>query len=359
MQRDYGIDHIRILLTILVIFHHVAIVYGGAGDWYWTQANAPKLHLVAFNTINQSFFMGFFFLLSGYFARASIDKKGAFIFIKVRLIRLGIPLLVYFFVISPFTVALAGYRDSSLLAQTITVMKAYEFEPGPLWFVFTLILLSCVLFSVYARFPKFNGKLEEAPNFFVLLVILLCIGLFTFFVRQFIPVGETFIWLQLGYFPMYIVLFGVGVYAYPERALYSIKLKTVTMWLPTSLGLIAALPFLMIYKPGDGDFEGGMNLNALLYALWEPLTACGIILSSLYLFTNKVNKPKKITLILSPLAYCMFIIHPPVVVSVSRFLSDWITFYPINIILNASASVILCAIVSWLILKLPYVSRVI
>jgi fucose 4-O-acetylase-like acetyltransferase len=97
MKRDEGIDTIRILLTFLVIIHHVSIVYGGAGGWYWKETQSLNFFLVAFNTVNQSFFMGVFFLLAGYFSRFSIEKKVGKLFLKDRVIRLGIPLFAYFF----------------------------------------------------------------------------------------------------------------------------------------------------------------------------------------------------------------------------------------------------------------------
>ena len=53
----------RIVLTALVILHHVALVYGGSGGWYWReQPGASSPILAMFNAINQAFFMGFFFL---------------------------------------------------------------------------------------------------------------------------------------------------------------------------------------------------------------------------------------------------------------------------------------------------------
>jgi peptidoglycan/LPS O-acetylase OafA/YrhL len=62
--RNAAIDHLRVLLTCLVIFHHVAIAYGGSGGWYWReQADSSQPLLLIFNATNQSFFMGFFFLV--------------------------------------------------------------------------------------------------------------------------------------------------------------------------------------------------------------------------------------------------------------------------------------------------------
>jgi len=48
-----------------------------------------------FLAINQSFFMGFFFMISGYFTPGSYDGKGARRFFKDRLPRLGVHLLFY------------------------------------------------------------------------------------------------------------------------------------------------------------------------------------------------------------------------------------------------------------------------
>ena len=85
--------------------HHVAVAYGGSGGLPLkgtpTDAISPII-LTLFNAINQSFFLSFFYMLSGYFVPRSYDKKGPVKFIKDRLIRLGIPLLVYTTLIAPF-----------------------------------------------------------------------------------------------------------------------------------------------------------------------------------------------------------------------------------------------------------------
>jgi len=64
--------------------------------------------LTAFISINQSFFMSLFFAISGFFTPASYDAKGPGLFLRDRLVRLGIPLVVYFFVLNPALVYLAA-----------------------------------------------------------------------------------------------------------------------------------------------------------------------------------------------------------------------------------------------------------
>lgn len=359
MERNQGIDLIRILLTFLVIVHHVAIVYGGAGGWYWKEIDEAKPYLILFNTINQSFFMGFFFLLAGYFSKGSIESKGVKIFLNDRLVRLGIPLVIYFGLISPFTIALANPAENvSLLQQTFNMMWLKEFEPGPLWFVFSLILFSTIYCFVSAFIKILLAPLNKIPRVGMVFLILVAMGIITFLVRLAAPTGQSVFWLQLGYFPMYIFLFIVGALSYRCRLLSTLKFSDSVVWLAVSAVLILILPIVMFHPLGDGAFEGGFNINALFYALWEPFVACGVILGLLYGFSSPSKHLLAATTALAPLAYCIYIIHPPVVVFLSMQLANWDQAAIVKLICNSVLSITGCILLSWLIVKLPFARRI-
>jgi peptidoglycan/LPS O-acetylase OafA/YrhL len=98
-ERIAFFDNLRILLTILVISNHLIVTYGGPGFWDYVECTADTITFILFtihNSINQSFFMSFFFLLAGYFTVASYDRKGPWLFTKDRLLRLGIPLVFHY-----------------------------------------------------------------------------------------------------------------------------------------------------------------------------------------------------------------------------------------------------------------------
>lgn len=104
--RIFFLDHLRAALTVLVVLHHLAVIYGANAAFYYVEPPAPKdqlafLLLLAFVLVNQAYFMGCFFLISRYFTPGSFDRKGPGAFYKDRLLRLGIPLTVYAFVLSP------------------------------------------------------------------------------------------------------------------------------------------------------------------------------------------------------------------------------------------------------------------
>lgn len=67
-----------------------------------------------FNAINQSYFMGPFFLLAGYYTPRSFDRRGPRRYLTDRLMRLGIPLLIFLFVLYPLTAALADVAGGQI-----------------------------------------------------------------------------------------------------------------------------------------------------------------------------------------------------------------------------------------------------
>lgn len=76
----FFIDNLRIALITLVVLHHLSITYGHSGGWYYYEGKPDELTTILFtifNTINQAFFMGFFFMISGYFSPGSYERKGA------------------------------------------------------------------------------------------------------------------------------------------------------------------------------------------------------------------------------------------------------------------------------------------
>ena len=145
--RIYFVDYLRAALVCLVILHHTAITYGASGSFYYTEnATDPValLLLSLFTNFNQAWFLGCFFLLSGYFSLGSFDRKGPRKFLKDRLIRLGIPFLVFYFVLNPITVFIAFLHlpPSQVVAAGFTLPLTVNWQSylnaignGPMWFV--------------------------------------------------------------------------------------------------------------------------------------------------------------------------------------------------------------------------------
>lgn len=326
-SRQLFIDHLRVVLTALVILHHAAIVYGGSGGWYWRQErDGSIIGLIFFNAINQSYFMGFFFLLAGYYTPRSFERKGVGPYLADRFLRLGVPLVIYFFLLSPATIALAHTGGGHPFWPSLgLMMRAREFEPGPLWFAEALLLFALTYAVVRAvRAPRAIAmNTLQFPRFTTLLLAAVTVGAVSFFLRLWIPVGKNVLWLQLGYFPGYIFLFAAGCWAASSQLLDRIRFADTKRWALVSLITLPIIPILIFTRRNEGAFSGGWNINAAVYAFWDPLLAWGIILTLLWFFRRSLSHEISGLTSLGPLAYAAYIVHPPVLVGLSLLARDW------------------------------------
>ena len=211
------IDNLRWSMTLLVISMHAADTYSPLGSWYYrdrTPLSTPVLlTFAAWQMFLQSFFMGLLFFVAGYFAPASLDRKGRWPFIRDRALRLGLPVLLYMFVVGPFTEYFFAHswtstRPTSFPNEWIKHIRNGEFlqENGPLWFCLALLIF-CV---IYAALPA--RKIEpNPPGNGKLVVFALLMAALTFVVRLSKP--PVFLNMHLGDFPQYILLFIAGILA--------------------------------------------------------------------------------------------------------------------------------------------------
>jgi len=325
VPRNSGIDVVRIFLTMLVILHHTAIEYGGSGGWFWReQPNASNPVLVMFNAINQSYFMGLFFLLAGYYTPGSFDRKGPRHYLADRLVRLGVPLFAFFFVLYPLTEALAATSGTTGLMDRWLARVAYGPRgPGPLWFAIALLIFATTYAAGQALRRHPATPAIDLPSWRVILLAIVSIGLSAFAVRLVMPVGCEILWLQLGFFPSYIVLFAAGAAAAPKRLIERVTVREALPWLALTTLALASLPLMVMTQGVSGGFEGGMNFNALYYALWEPCVATGVILGLLAWANSRRHTTGPVTSWVATSAFGAFILHPPVLVALSVMAASW------------------------------------
>ncbi|MFE8702878.1 acyltransferase family protein [Cytobacillus sp. FJAT-54145] len=368
-KRLYYLDYLRVILTILVIFHHTAIAYGAGGSWIYKDVDDSELTismilLTIFTAINQSFFMGFFFFLSGYFTPGSYDRKGWKSFLKERFLRLGIPLLIYIFFLGPIITYAAHFKETMSLWEYYqsSVVTLNTIHIGPLWFVEALLYFN-LLYVLYRFVKKSDGAAEgsKIPSFIKLILVAILLGAIAFLVRVFYPVGKGWLGLQFGYFPSYILLFIAGMVAFRNHWLEQLNYKLVKKWSIISLITIPILPIALIAGgalDGTLQFEGGMNLQAFVYAMWEPFVAIGIILWLLKYFEKNWNEPSAFKNTLANSAYTVYIIHPVIIVSLSLLITR-VTIYPtMKFFIVSIIGSILCFVVANVIIKIPYAKRI-
>ena len=368
-KRLYYLDYLRVFLTVLVILHHTAIAYGAGGSWIYVDVDQSELTFIGilltlFTAVNQSFFMGLFFFLSGYFTPGSYDRKGARVFLKDRFIRLGIPLLFYVFILGPIiSYNVYAHESMTLLAYYKTeVLTFHTIHIGPLWFVEALLYFA-IIYVLVRLFTRW--KLDvKAPTIGNLIVTAILLGITAFLLRLVSPVGEEILGMQFGYFPSYILLFISGIVAYRGNWLEALleNGKLVKTWRRISLTAIPILPIGFILTgalEGNLTFEGGANFQSFFYAMWEPFVGFGMILWLFYQFEKKVNQPHPFGGALSDAAYTVFIIHPAIVVGFTLLFHGVLIPPILKFLLVGFIGTVACFLCGYLITKIPYAKRVV
>jgi hypothetical protein len=366
--RNGGIDALRATVTLLVVFHHTAITYGAVGGWYYKEI-APSLApggqlLSLFCAVNQAWFMGLFFLLAGYYTPPACARHGTAGFVAERLKRLGIPLVFYFLILSPVTVALAQTASGhSFTGVFVHLWSHGKFEPGPLWFVQALLIFTAAwLVWRLARAPKQAGG-APFPSDTALFAAAIGTGVAAFLLRLVWPTGESFAFLQLGYFASYVVLFAAGCAGAEGRWLEHIPEGQKKLWVRIAWLAFPILPVVALLGAKSswlsGPFEGGWNLRALAYAFWEPFVAWGFILALLSFFQRRFARLNGVWPSLVRRAFLIYIIHPPIVVAIALAWRDVAAPALVKFLVTGSLSCAICYLVAGLALLFPPVARIV
>ncbi len=370
------VDNIRAFLTIIVVLFHLMITYAGTGSGYYREGREDFLTGAIgawFLTVTQAYFMGLFLLISAYFVPGSYDRKGAGRFLKDRLIRLGIPLALYSWIIRP----LLAYLDPvkfpvsrppfwSFITDTYLRNEAV-FGAGPLWFIETLLIFSLmyVLWRSLAR-PRLDKPAADTrfPGNGSIALFALLLGVAAFLIRIWLPLGWNFVPLnlQFPFFAQYIALFVIGLIAYRRNWLLSLPDSTGRIWLGIAVVLILLFwPLALAGGAAENGFDlfrGGLHWQALAYALWESLLGFSMCIGLIYAFRRYGNRQGKLASFLSRNAYTAYLIHEAVIIAIAYAVRD-IALYPlIKWALVALVAVPLCFALSSPIRKLPFADRV-
>ncbi|MFD0884001.1 acyltransferase [Streptosporangium algeriense] len=351
--RLFAVDNLRVVLTVLVVLHHVAITYSNIPAWYYFEEakDASGAVLDTLVMFNQAFFMGFFFLISGFFTPASHDRKGGGAFVRDRLKRLGIPLLVFLLLLRPLLVA--GFYPDGI---PYWLFYLGSWDAGPMWFVEVLLVFG-IVYTLWSRRAGASKHAVEPrrTELTARAIVLFALGLAvaTFLWRFLVPVGTY--WIVIGlptpsHLPQYASMFVVGVLAYRRGWFETLPAKA------GRIGFLAATGVTLVVLPLSMTTEG--VLHQAFNSLWESTFAVALIVGLSVLFRNRYNRQGEGGRFLSEHAYTVYFIHPLVLVAVGYALAWLHAPAIVKFAVAAAIALPLCWGVAWLVRALPGAKRV-
>jgi MFS family permease len=224
------LDRLKLVLVALIIAGHGAVAYGDLEN-AWPYQDVQEVQLAAVSNVTLAlvvllgalFAMGLFFLMSGLVTPGSLARKGARRFARDRLIRLGVPLLVWTLLLWPgaiWTAHLAAGDTYSFWSQ----LRRQDpiLDTGPMWFAEVLLIYSLAYAAWLSSRDRgvgehASGALAARPRPIsgrALAALAAGISVATVLVRLVFPAGSNQIGqAHLWQWPQFLAMFGLGTVA--------------------------------------------------------------------------------------------------------------------------------------------------
>ena len=380
------VDNLRTLLIIMVVLWHMAVTYGAPGFWPYRESQPDELTALVFtlfSAINGPYVLGFFFMIAGYFSPGAYDRRGPGEFFKARIIRLGIPLLIYVFFIDPLIFYAIWVSELGLTGAHGPFWRYWrghvgnygQHGPGvgPMWFV-ELMLIFIVAYGlgrlVAGSVTGSSRNAEQSrsigvPGNRAIGIFAFSLGVIIFVMRIWLPINSYFgpLGLPLAYVPQYIALYFVGVIAYRGDWFQRVSVGTGKLWLGVVLFLVLVLFPILFALSGalEGNTDavaGGLTWQSFSFSVWEEFICMGMIIFLLVWFREKFNRQGVLAKAMSDSAFAVYFVHALVLVFLALALKDFVLYPVLKWALVSPVAIILCFLIAQSLRGLPLLRKV-
>ena len=374
-------DRARTFIILLVLLHHSVInyTYFGHGD---------SMRWLGFDLIvlfNDSFFMAFMFFISGLFVRDSLVRKGAAIFLRDRVWRLGVPFLLSVVVLMPIAYYptflryhLPGTTDFNFLHFWWRTLTVGPWPSGPAWFLWVLLALDAVAAAVWWIAPRFIPTLGQlifsARNRAMMAFVVFLIVSITAYLPMHLAFGDVS-WLELGRFPLpiqtsrillYTAYFfvGVGVGAINLRAgllADSGELaKRWPVWLAFAVAFYGAI-LVLVYAHHNwvADFDSPPLLWKVGYGLAFAMYSAAMAFTVSAVFLRFAKFSWRLLDALQPAAYGIYLLHYIFIIWLQYAVYDYSLSAGVKFAIVFAGTLSMSWVLTVILRKIPVVARMI
>jgi Acyltransferase family len=282
-------DNLKVILIAAIIAGHAVASYTSMELWSYADVREVTLSpvteavLLAVVMPFALFMIPLLFLIAGLLTPSSLERKGAGVYVRDRLVRLGVPFAVFCLLVWP-ALLYALYRPlgnapGSYLAELVGTSQE-ALDTGYLWFVGDLLLFS-LAYAAWVRLR--HGRAGRPRQLDVgarhLLVLAAVVGVATFLVRLVFPfASERYVDLNWYQWPECVALFALGVVtarsgwltAVPER----LRRHSRTATLVAAGGFAVFVAWGTVSGGLAGDtWTGGWHVEAFMFAALEGALA--------------------------------------------------------------------------------------
>jgi peptidoglycan/LPS O-acetylase OafA/YrhL len=342
-ERLHYLDWMRVLLILAVFLYHAASPFRPPAlpDWHIMNAEG-SVTVMAIMLLANPWVLPLFFLVAGAASLFALRRRSNRQYIKERVSRLLIPLIVGSILLTPIQAYLEalnkgtyqgsflGYipvmlaRKSSVTLFSPSVFGIWGYHLWFLGFLFAFSLLGLPLFRWFKRdagqsFVSWLGRLVEKRGGLLVFVIPLAVA--RVIVQPLVPLEEHG-WLDFVYFFLFFV-YGYIIYS-DDRFLSAVRRDRWLLFAAGVAGLVAYFAITAVY----GDvviewFQAFVLPWTIILILTFTLMSWGWALDVLYLAMKHLNSSNKWLMYGNDTLMPFYLLHQPVVIVIAYFVVQW------------------------------------
>ncbi|HET7244576.1 MAG TPA: acyltransferase family protein [Streptosporangiaceae bacterium] len=358
--REQWADNLRVAVIAGVIVVHTATAYVVDIPWYYNQerttAGVWPMILSPPVLLGALFALGPLFLVAGWFSARSLARRGPGGFVRSRLLRLGVPPLVFVLLINPLTDYvgnLQGEHRSFVSYLAIT-------EVSVMWFVAALLAFSVAYAALRWVRPAARPR-PLRPGLLAAAALVIAVGSFAVWQRW--PVtGDAFLNLRWGEWPQGAVLFALGVHGAEAGWLEDFPpvLARRLGWVAAAgVGVLMSLMLYLVLARGeDQALAMGADLPTILFATLDGVIAVTGTLWSLSWLRRRWPTHGPLLGKVARASYATYVTHPLVLTAVMVAFAAVALAPEIKFVLIAAAGVAACFTAGYGLTRVPGISKV-
>ena len=333
---DY-LDAVRAFALLLGIIFHACMSFVPVFlGWAVMDISTSPL-VTSFMLVSHSFRMELFFLIAGFFSHLTFHRKGTGEFLKTRIIRIGLPFTIGWFLLRPLLVAswIMGaqslQRDVDILEGlkngflSLSELPAGIFTGSHLWFLYYLLLITALVLTVRAITglvaPVYSGMAHSADKLaewishspwgwsIVVLPTSLCLWNMNIWGMETPDKSLIPNWPVMF---VYTAFFGFGWLLHRNpKGLEQFAQIRLSRLILCALGVALSL-ILSGYQSNPGHPR--INLFRVGFCVSYAIMMWSLVALSIGLFKRLLNRPNKVVRYLADSSYWLYLIHLPIVI---------------------------------------------
>jgi hypothetical protein len=330
-ERKYYLDWLRIMVIILVIFHHTALTFSKIGKGYFYIDEQVKfIYYFIQSDFFNLWFMKLLFFISGMSIFMALRKKRNLRFVKERVLKLLIPTLFVSVFLGPISAYIGAINNKTYNKSIFYFFPHYfsnitKYLGWPqMWFCVYLFTFSIILIPFF-NFMKNNNQIEKSFNKFLskknnIFLPIMVIVLFEMVFRPYSP-GYQNLYSDWANFTVYISYFILGYIFAIDSVLSKIlyeKRKIFLVFAILSSVTYIYLHYLEYYNLFDIKYYfHKVYCFKLFLSFLQGIASYSWIGFIIGISQKHLNKSHKKLPVISEWAFVLYVIHYVIVTSIN------------------------------------------